>query len=151
MFDRFNSKPKINNGWIVNRWIVDNNESKTNSLTKTTGSKKQNNWKNIGAWEKQNQYQLMLLIALIRRPKSLLKTRVIFWINPRIYPIFYIFIRLEVVVSHWWEVIIRGGNVRRIRRVGSEFPFQRFRSIALSYCKITLSHLSLYCGSAQSH
>jgi len=50
-------------------------------------------------------------------------------------PIFYFFIRPEVLsqkvsqaVCHWSkQVIVRGSNVWRIRRVGKDFPFQRFQ------------------------
>ena len=48
---------------------------------------------------------------------------VIFWGYPQIDPIFYFFIRPEELVSqavcHWSkQVIVRGSNVWRIRRVG---------------------------------
>ena len=51
------------------------------------------------------------------------KKLVIFWGYPRIDPIFYFFIRPEVLVSqavcHWSkQVIVRGSNIWRIRRVG---------------------------------
>ena len=70
-----------------------------------------------------------------QRTNPALKKLVIFWSDPRIDPIFYFFIRPEVLVSqavcHWSkQVIVRGSNVWRIRRVGVGLSISTFPSMS---------------------